>query len=131
MAIWEPPASADDAATSGGTPEMRLPAEVLARIREYDTRLHEALPQDPYWYLGVLGTHPRSRGHRWGHALMSVGLRRAAADGLPAVLETATTGNVEMYRRAGWQVHGTVDGPVPVWIMIRPAAGPVGDGVSG
>jgi hypothetical protein len=48
---------------------------------------------------------------------MSVGLRRAAADGLPAVLETSKPANVEMYRRAGWHVVRTVNEPLPVWIM--------------
>ena len=69
-------------------------------------------------YLGVLGTHPEHAGRRWGHAVMAEGLRRAAADRVPAVLETSNPGNVEVYRRAGWQVLRTVPaGPLTVWIM--------------
>jgi hypothetical protein len=45
-------------------------------------------------------------------------LRRAAADGLPAILETSNPANVEVYRRAGWQVVLVVTlGPLTVWIM--------------
>jgi hypothetical protein len=29
----------------------------------------------PFWYLGVLGTHPDRAGRRWGHAVMTAGLR--------------------------------------------------------
>jgi hypothetical protein len=48
---------------------------------------------------------------------MSAGLRRAAADGLPAVLETSNPANVETYRRAGWRVVCTVTEPLPMWVM--------------
>ena len=49
---------------------------------------------------------------------MAEGLRRAAADGLPAVLETSNPANVEVYRRAGWEVVLVVPvGPLTVWIM--------------
>jgi ribosomal protein S18 acetylase RimI-like enzyme len=82
--------------------------------------VHAALPTTPFWYLGVLGTHPDHTGRRWGHAVMSAGLRRAAADGLPAVLETSNPANVEMYRRAGWEVMRAVTEPLPIWIMQQP-----------
>jgi hypothetical protein len=48
---------------------------------------------------------------------MDAGLRRAAADGMPAVLETSNPVNVEIYRRSGWRVINTVTEPVPVWVM--------------
>ena len=48
---------------------------------------------------------------------MAEGLRRAAADGLPAIVETSNPGNVELYRRAGWEVIGTAEDPLPIWIM--------------
>jgi ribosomal protein S18 acetylase RimI-like enzyme len=104
------PAPGDDLAA-------RLPAGALARVRAYDDAVHAALPAYPHWYLGVLGTHPESAGRRWGHAVMNAGLRRAAADGLPAILETSNSANVEMYRRAGWQVAHTLTDPLPIWIM--------------
>ncbi|MFI7608553.1 SDR family oxidoreductase [Micromonospora sp. NPDC049366] len=74
-------------------------------------------PAGPFWYLGVLGTHPNYAGRRWGHAVMGAGLRRAAADGVPAVLVTSNPGNVEMYGRAGWEIVRAVTAPVPSWIM--------------
>jgi hypothetical protein len=48
---------------------------------------------------------------------MSAGLRRAAADSLPAVLETSNPANVEVYRRAGWAVVRTLNEPLPTWVM--------------
>ncbi|MEV4480022.1 GNAT family N-acetyltransferase [Micromonospora coxensis] len=119
VAIWEPPA--DGSGVVGDPLAAHYPADVLARVHAYDEAVHDALPTDPYWYLGVLGTHPDSTGRRWGHAVMRAGLRRAAEDGLPAVLETSNPGNVEMYRRAGWEVVRALPRPVPTWIMRRPA----------
>ncbi|MFI1992104.1 GNAT family N-acetyltransferase [Actinoplanes sp. NPDC020271] len=112
-AIWEPP--------SDGTPipelELDVPADVKARVDAYDHTVHALLPATPYWYLGVLGTHPDHHGRRLGHALMAEGLERAAADGVPAILETATEGNVGMYERAGWEVIASATDPLPFWVL--------------
>ncbi|GAA3773386.1 GNAT family N-acetyltransferase [Micromonospora maritima] len=115
VAIWEPPGA------DGDRPDDdladRLPADELRRVRAYDRAVHAALPAGPFWYLGVLGTHPDHAGRRWGHAVMRAGLERAAADGLPAVLETSNPDNVEVYRRAGWEVLHRFVEPVPTWVM--------------
>lgn len=116
-AIWEAPGA-------GGQPPVeglaaRLPADALARVDAYDAALAAALPPTPFWYLGVLGTHPAYAGRGWGRAVMRVGLRRAAAEGLPAVLETSNPANVDLYRRAGWQVVRQLSEPLTIWIMQR------------
>ena len=120
-AIWEPPTAAK--ASSDDDLCAHLPADALARARTYDRAVHAALPTSPFWYLGVLGTHPDSAGRRWGHAVMSVGLRRATIDGLPAILETGNPANVEIYRRAGWEIARTLTEPLPIWVM-RQGPGP-------
>ncbi|MGC5309104.1 GNAT family N-acetyltransferase [Micromonospora zamorensis] len=112
VAIWEPPAAGHETSA-----EVRYPADVQARVQSYDEAVHAALPEFPFWYLGVLGTHPDSAGRGWGRAVMRAGLDRAAADGLPAILETSNRGNVELYRRAGWEVVGSLSEPVPTWVM--------------
>ncbi|GIE99691.1 GNAT family N-acetyltransferase [Paractinoplanes rishiriensis] len=114
-AIWEPPF----APAASTVPD--LPGPELSRVRRYDDALHAVLPAGPYWYLGVLGTHPRHAGRGWGRAVMAEGLRRAAVDGLPAVLETSKPANVEFYRRAGWQVVATATDPLPIWVLTVPA----------
>jgi ribosomal protein S18 acetylase RimI-like enzyme len=115
VAIWESP---DTAAADVPAGNLELPAEDLARIKAYDKAVHHALPPQPYWYLGVLGTDPAFAGRRWGRLVMAEGLRAAARAGLPAVLETSNPGNVEVYRRSGWAVLHRVDaGELPVWVM--------------
>jgi ribosomal protein S18 acetylase RimI-like enzyme len=118
VAMWDAPAAAN-----GGDATLALPAAELARVHAYEDAVRAALPAAPFWYLGVLGTDPRHAGRRWGHALMTAGLRRADADGLPAVLETSNPGNVGVYQRAGFEVtrETAADGLV-IWVMRRPAA---------
>lgn len=116
VAMWDGPAPGN------GPPDdilaAHLPADVLARVEAYNDVVHAALPTNPSWYLGVLGTHPDHAGRRWGRAVMAAGLRRAAADGLPAILETGNAANVELYRRAGWEVALVVTAaPLTIWIM--------------
>ncbi|BCJ48253.1 hypothetical protein GCM10010168_26130 [Actinoplanes ianthinogenes] len=115
VAIWEPPATG--AVTPVPAPSM--PADVRERLDAYDRMMHALLPTEPYWYLGVLGTHPDHHGRRLGHAVMAEGLRRAADAGLPAVLETATEGNVRMYERAGWKVIASATDPIPIWVLAQ------------
>lgn len=118
-AIWEPPGPATPGAGPGADLSRVLPADAYRRMCEYDDAVHAALPAEPFWYLGVLGTHPEHTGRRWAQAVMHAGLDRAAADGLPAVLETSNPANVGFYRRAGWRVVDEIANPIPVWIMQR------------
>jgi ribosomal protein S18 acetylase RimI-like enzyme len=123
VAMWETPANGTAAEPPAANPFDDLPADARARIDAYDDTIHGALPDHPYWYLGVLGTHPDHKGRRWGRALIADGLRRAAADGLPAVLETSNPGNVDIYRRSGFEVVREVAaGPFSIWVMERPPA---------
>jgi ribosomal protein S18 acetylase RimI-like enzyme len=117
VAMWDPP----EPLPADGTPE--LPTDAKARLAAYNERVHAALPDTPHWYLGVLGTHPDRAGRRWGRAVMAPGLRRAEEDGLPVVLETSKPGNVEVYRRSGFEVFRVSKdvGPLTIWVMQRPA----------
>jgi ribosomal protein S18 acetylase RimI-like enzyme len=109
VAMWDGP----DAPPSGHSP--------TGRFAVYEHAVAAVMPTYPRWYLGVLACHPEHRGRRLARAAMAPGLRRAAADGLPALLETSNPGNVEVYRSVGFDVleRLTVGADLPVWIMRR------------
>jgi GNAT superfamily N-acetyltransferase len=113
VAMWDPP----DRPEGAGLPST-LPATARQRLRGYDQAVHGAFPKSPFWYLGVLATHPLHAGRRLGRAVMQPGLDRARADGVPAYLETATPHNVGIYERSGWEVAQqlSIDG-LDVWIL--------------
>ncbi|MDG6101622.1 GNAT family N-acetyltransferase [Dactylosporangium aurantiacum] len=110
VAMWDGP----DAPPSSHEP--------TGRFAVYERAVAAVMPTHPRWYLGVLACHPAHRGRRLARAAMVPALERAAADGLPALLETSNPGNVEVYRRVGFDVieHLTVGDELPVWIMRRP-----------
>lgn len=98
---------------------FRLPDTARAVLEEYDAAVHGLLPTGRHWYLGVLATDPAHSGRKLGRAVMRAGMDRAAADGLPAYLETTNPANVALYERAGWQVQDHLELPLPVWLMRR------------
>jgi GNAT superfamily N-acetyltransferase len=114
IAMWDPPRSP---AGDG----VEHPPQT-GRFGQYQAVVHTKMPKIPHWYLGVLATHPDHWGRRLGRSVMAAGLERAAADGLPAYLETSNPRNVDVYRSAGFDVaeHLMVD-ELPVWIMTTAA----------
>lgn len=113
VALWDRPGP-------GGDGPLDLPRDALDRLAAFDRAVHAAMPSTPHWYLGVLATHPHHAGQRWGRAVMAPGLAAAAAEGLPAYLETATSVNVGIYRRAGFEVAEELSAAgLPVWVMVR------------
>ncbi|HTJ33678.1 MAG TPA: GNAT family N-acetyltransferase [Dactylosporangium sp.] len=114
VAMWDPP-------RTPSRDGVEHPPQA-GRFGRYQAVVHAKMPKIPHWYLGVLATHPDHRGRRLGRSVMTAGLQRAAADALPAYLETSNPRNVDIYRSAGFEVaeHVYVD-DLPVWIMTTGA----------
>jgi GNAT superfamily N-acetyltransferase len=118
IALWDGPARPDRVAPD--VPPLALPEGPRGRLDAYDAAVHHHLPSVPHWYLGVLATHPDRTGQRLGRAVMAAGLAEAATDGLPAYLETTNPRNVDLYRRAGWEVAARTGVPgLDVWVMVH------------
>lgn len=121
-ALWDLPS-----VPSSEPATLDVPADARERIDRYDAAVHTALPAYPHWYLGVLATRPDHAGRGLGRRLMAAGVAMAHSDGLPAVLETTNPSNVDLYRRAGWEIYRqtVVDGVPPTWVLVNlPVATP-------
>ena len=66
--------------------------------------IEEQLPDEPHWFLDAIGVEPERQGEGIGAALVRWGIARAAADGVPAFLETGLIENVGYYERFGFRV---------------------------
>lgn len=78
-------------------------------------------PNEPHWYLALLGVEPSQQGHGLGSALLKPVLERCDTDITPAYLETQKPENLPFYERFGFRVLNEVrcaDSP-PVWLMWR------------
>lgn len=65
----------------------------------------------PFLYLHYAGVAPEHQGRGLAGAAIRAGQARAAAQGLPVHLETATETNVGIYLRLGFEVTGEYDVP--------------------
>ena len=124
-ALWDPP---------GGW--QQSPREQLAMlpgvIRSFRGRLaagrivtdlmKENHPEEPHWYLGIIGSDPTVRGGGFGHALMDSRLDRCDAEYAPAYLESSNPDNIPYYQRFGFEVTGELalpEGGPSLWPMWR------------
>jgi ribosomal protein S18 acetylase RimI-like enzyme len=120
-ALWLPP---------GVNPDVeRMFALILERgaapEEDEDRPIHEQMarfhPQDPYWYLAIIGADPACTGQGLGAALLESGLQRCDEAAQVAYLESSNRRNVSLYQRHGFEIMGEIQsGASPVMFpMIR------------
>lgn len=124
-ALWDPPNQWKQSKAS----QLRmLPALIwsfgmkISRGQTISDLLEENHPEEPHWYLAVIGSDPSARGKGFGQAVMRSRLDRCDAEHCPAYLESSKLENVPYYERFGFQVTGEItlphDGPT-LWKMWR------------
>jgi GNAT superfamily N-acetyltransferase len=123
--LWDPPGQRKPSMFEQliTTPSMlwafrsRVPASM--RVMELMEKHH---PEEPHWYLMLIGSDPTVRGAGFGHALMRSRLDRCDAEGSPAYLENSNPKNESYYMRFGFEIMGEIklpDGGPPMWPMWR------------
>ena len=123
-ALWLAPGEeADGEAISALVGEAVAPErlEVLGQVGALMGQFH---PQEPHWYLSMIGVDPSRQGQGLGSALLKAGLQRCDADGLPAYLESSSPKNVPLYERHGFEVIGLIKpgdhpGLIPMYRAAR------------
>lgn len=126
-ALWDPPnrwrqsPRAQLAMTPALLRAFGLRLAVARGAMELMQREH---PEEPHWYLAVIGSDTTVRGRGFGQALMRSRLDRVDADHTPAYLESSNPDNVPYYERFGFTVTKEIalpdNGPT-LWAMWRPA----------
>ncbi|WP_163755178.1 GNAT family N-acetyltransferase [Mycobacterium botniense] len=124
-ALWDPPNRWQQ------TVRAQL-AMTPTLVRAFGFRLlsaHEAMellkrchPEEPHWYLAVIGSDTGVRGRGFGQALMRSRLNRCDAERCPAYLESSKAENVPYYERFGFIVTGEIvlpGGGPTLWPMWR------------
>jgi predicted GNAT family N-acyltransferase len=86
--------------------------------------MEEAHPEEPHWYLMVIGSDPTVRGAGFGQVLMRSRLDRCDAEHAPAYLEASEMSLVPYYHRFGFEQIGEIaipGGPtmIPMWRAPR------------
>ncbi|MEU6844902.1 GNAT family N-acetyltransferase [Streptomyces sp. NPDC046716] len=131
-AVWIPPGGTElTPAEEAALPDLlaRAAGEDTARdiLAIYD-QLEAAHPDEPCFFLTLLGVHDDHRGKGLGMGLLAESLARIDALGAPAYLESSNPVNIDRYRGVGFVPRDTITiatGHV-VTTMWRPAR-PTGD----
>lgn len=104
--IWEPPGTWK----IGAAKQLSmLPAMVgafgrsLPRLLSALSAAERGHPEEPHYYLPILGVEPESQGRGRGSAMMFPILSRCDAEGVPAYLEASTPRNRALYERHGFK----------------------------
>jgi ribosomal protein S18 acetylase RimI-like enzyme len=127
-ALWDPPGRWKQSAREQ---LMMLPSFIFGFASRLTTshklgallaQMKQQHPEEPHWYLAVLGSDTVVRGKGYGHALMQSRLDRVDAEHAPAYLESSKYANIAYYQRFGFEVMGEIvlpdEGPT-LWPMWR------------
>ena len=127
-ALWDPPGRWKQ---SGRQQLMMLPSFLLAfgprlttgrKLGALLAQTESQHPEEPHWYLAVIGSDTSVRGKGYGQALMQSRLDRVDAEHAPAYLESSKADNVPYYQRFGFEVSGEIvlpNGGPTLWTMWR------------
>jgi GNAT superfamily N-acetyltransferase len=123
--LWDPPGQWKQ---SRREELLMMPAFILAfrsrvqAAQELVEVMKAEHPEEPHWYLAVIGSDPTVRGTGFGQALMRSRLDRCDAEHAPAYLESTKKETVPYYMRFGFEVTGEIklpNGGPSMWPMWR------------
>lgn len=124
-AVWRAPGGWKDGLRDsiGATPTLARALRVggTRRGMRLQSAITEHHPDEPHWYLEVLGALPEARGRGGGARVMQPLLDRCDADGVLAYLESSNPRNLSFYERHGFvrQPPLSVGGGCPVLTPMR------------
>lgn len=120
-ALWLPPDVHPD-----DEPLIRLFEETAAdEIKDDLFSVFEQMgdfhPDEPHWYLPMIGVEAISQNKGYGSALMRHALIKCDHDNLPAYLESSNPRNISLYQRFGFELLGTIQvgSSPPIFPMLR------------
>ena len=122
-ALWLPPEVHPDEEALLALLERAVPQENQANLAEILEQLGGFHPNEPHWYLPMIGVDPGQQGKGYGSALLWHGLAACDRDGTPAYLESTSAQSVRLYERHGFEVVSTIQVGAcpPIFPMVRPA----------
>jgi ribosomal protein S18 acetylase RimI-like enzyme len=122
-ALWLPSGVHADGDTIGSIAFETVDEAKHEAMGEMFEKMAEFHPEEPHWYLAVIGVDTAYQGKGIGAQLMQGALARCDEEGLMAYLESSNPANISLYERHGFQVVDEIqidDGPV-VTPMMRHA----------
>lgn len=120
-ALWLPPGVEPDRDELIGLIWSSTSDSVQHDLFPIFDKMVEFHPQEPHWYLPMIGVDTGRQGIGVGSALLQNFLANCDAREIPAYLESSNPRNIPLYQRFGFEVTGTIeigDAP-PLFPMVR------------
>lgn len=120
-ALWLPPGVSSDQERMLTVIGEHARAEKLPTLGEVGETIPRYHPEEPHWYLAMIGVDPARQGRGYGSAILKESLRRCDEEGVAAYLESSNPKNVPLYERHGFEVLGFIQpGDFPgLYPMLR------------
>lgn len=121
-ALWLPPGVQPDEAAVVNVIQSTVPEERLPDVFGVLEQMGAFHPNEPHWYLPLIGVAPTDQGRGCGSTLLRRALARCDRNGFPAYLEATNPRNASLYERLGFKAVGRIQaGSSPEIIpMLRP-----------
>jgi ribosomal protein S18 acetylase RimI-like enzyme len=120
-ALWLPPGVQPDEDRMIAVLEDTVSKERRPHIDSIVEQMAGFHPDEPHWYLPLMGVDPRHQRNGLGSALLRHTLERCDREGRLAYLEASNQDNRRLYERHGFEAIGTIhagDSPT-IFPMLR------------
>ncbi len=122
-ALWLPPGvHPNDKAMERIFQDTAEPAHLDDLLGTFE-RMGQSHPEEPHWYLPLVGVEPNAQGSGIGGALMRHAVARCDREGVLAYLESSNPRNISLYERHGFEVMGQIQvgkGPLVTPMLRQP-----------
>ncbi len=120
-ALWLPPMVAPNEEKLMAIIKDNMPADRLDAGFAVFEKMGSYHPEEPHWYLPLIGVDPSHQARGYGSQLMKHALERCDREKKAAYLESSNPRNLSLYIRHGFELTGTIqvsDSP-PLFPMVR------------
>jgi ribosomal protein S18 acetylase RimI-like enzyme len=107
-ALWLLPGAAPDQDEMIAIVETAVPADRRSDVFAVFEQMGGYHPQEPHWYLPLIGVDPARQNRGLGSALLRHALALCDKAGLPAYLESSNPANIPLYERHGFVRLGAI-----------------------
>lgn len=122
-AMWLPPGVHPDGERMAALVEQYTPPDRLDDMNRVFEQMGTYHPEEPCWYLPLIGVDPAQQGKGCGSALLRYALERCDREGVVAYLESSNPRNIPLYERHGFEIMGSIQSgssPTVVPMLRRP-----------